>query len=184
MSTQGNRLAGTARLLVESDGSTGSLLEALTGASLAARVDVQGDIPASRLPEMIRASLGLPGEATALERRSCLVTPELEVMSINRVVADKSFQRRLGEFDTFSPLASQLRDRRVPFHREQLSHGFTRWRDSGREHWVDCLYADYVLTTDTGGRAYVHAHFNPGIIPVSEAGPKLLAVPQSKGHVP
>lgn len=180
-------LTRSARMLVESDGSTSGLLEALTGESLSTRVDAQGVIPASRLPEAIRAALGLCGEAAVLERRSCLITPEHEVVSINRVVVDELFRRRLGDPDTFSPLGAQLRDQRIPLYREQLTHGLARWRDSGRNHWVDCIYIDYVLNDDTGGRAYVHVQFNPRIVGISEAVALLLSAPhcarQTKGHV-
>ncbi|MFJ9693250.1 hypothetical protein [Kitasatospora sp. NPDC101183] len=152
------------RMLLAGDGSTTLLLQALTGHDLSIRVDAQGDTPADRLPVGIRSALGLADTAVVLERRSCLVTPEQEVVSINRVVFDDTARSRMGEPDPVTPIGLQLRGRQVHQHREQLSTGVMRWRDSLTERWVDSAFKEYVIHYAAGGRAYVHEQFNPHMV--------------------
>lgn len=157
-------LSASTRMLLACDGSTTLLLQALTGHELSIRVDAQGDTPAGRLPHRIRSALGLADTAVVLERRSCLVTSEQEVVSINRVVFDEVAHNWMGVPDSGTPIGLQFRDQRVHQHREQLSTGLMRWRDSLTERWVDSAFKEYVIHYAAGGRAYVHEQFNPHMV--------------------
>ncbi|WP_331445301.1 hypothetical protein [Streptomyces xanthochromogenes] len=162
-------LSASTRMLLACDGSTTLLLQALTGHNLSIRVDAQGDTPAGRLPRGIRSALGLVDTSVVLERRSCLVTSEQEVVSINRVVFDGAARKRMGVPDSLTPIGLQLRDQQVHQHREQLSTGLMRWRDSLTERWVDSAFKEYVIHYAAGGRAYVHEQFNPHMVHLADA---------------
>jgi hypothetical protein len=157
-------LGASTRMLLAGDGSTTLLLQALTGHDLSIRVDAQGDSPAGRLPPGIRSALELADTAVVLERRSCLVTSEQEVVSINRVVFDEVARSWMGVPDSVTPIGLQFREQQVHQHREQLSTGLMRWRDSLTERWVDSAFKEYVIHYAAGGRAYVHEQFNPHMV--------------------
>lgn len=161
--------SASTRMLLACDGSTTVMLEALIGRPLSIRVDSQGGISADRLPEGIRDALRLGPGAVVLERRSCLINADQTVISVNRVVFDETVRRYIGDPDPFTPIGSQLRDRRIPQHREQLSSGLAPWRDGSTEHPVPAAYKEYVINYAPGGRSYVYEHFNPRLIRVSSS---------------
>lgn len=156
------------RMLLAGDGSTTVLLEALTGSRLSVRVDAQGENTSDHLSAQIRAALELPAGARVLERRSCLVTPAQEVVSINLVVLDEMARHRVGEPDTLVPIGCQLRDRRISQHREHISSGVAPWPGGGAQA-VDSAYKEYVIHYANGGRVYVHEHFSPQLVPLFES---------------
>lgn len=154
-------LCSSTRMLLACDGSTMILLEALLEQKLSVRVDSQGETDADRLPQRIREALRLMPGTRVLERRSCLVTADQEVISINRVVFDDTVRRVIGDPDPFTPIGAQLREWGIPQHRDQLSSGLARWRDGSTDHPVPAAYKEYVINYATGGRSYVHECFNP-----------------------
>lgn len=169
---QSLELNDSTRMLLACDGSTTVLLQALTGLELTIRVDAQDPTTAGRLDPRIRDVLDLAADAAVFERRSCLVTADLEVVSVNHVVYDRLAFERIGVPDLRQPIGLQFRERRVHQHREQLSSGLAAWGEAGADQDVDAAFKEYLIHYAVGGTVYLHERFNPRFVPV--AGPPRL----------
>ncbi|MFD0359990.1 hypothetical protein ACFQZZ_00815 [Nocardia sp. GCM10030253] len=173
------QLGPTVRMLLSCDGSTTVLLEALTGETLFVRVDTQGDTAPESLSDTIREALALDTDAPVLERRSCLVTSEHEVVSINHVVTDNIARRRMGNPDTTIPFGIQLRQQRIPQYRAQVSSGLAPWQ--GGDEPTLSAFKSYIIHDADGGRTYVHEHFNPRLVQLGDHA-SLRALPVGLVH--
>jgi hypothetical protein len=172
MQTDNNRMTAVARMILANDGSTTVLLEALTGCRLAVDVDTQRVVPAATVPGPAREALELDLSQHVLERRSCLVTPAHDVVSVNLVVYDADAVEKIGQPDEQKPIGHQLRDRRLPHVRDVLECGSTAWvHGSGV---TPCAYKAYIIRYPGGGAAYLHERFNPRWVPTTSRLSRLL----------
>lgn len=163
-SKSGLALPTGTRMLLASDGSTTLMLEALLETRLSAIADVQHRITADALPGGVRSALRIGSSAEVVERRSRLVLPSLDAVSVNHVVlAAPDIEAVLpapGE-----PLGNALLARDVPQVRRLLRVGcFATWPPNrGR-----CATKEYVIECGPMARIYVRELFNPTYIPVSD----------------
>ncbi|MFE7797999.1 hypothetical protein [Nocardia sp. NPDC057440] len=179
MNRQTVQLGPTVRMLLACDGSTTVLLEALTGETLFVRVDAQGETSPERLSDTIRDALALDTDAPVLERRSCLVTSEDEVVSVNHIVTDNITRRRMGSPDTSIPFGMQLRQQRIPQYRAHVSSGLAPWQ--GSDEPTLSAFKSYIIHDADGGRTYVHEHFNPRLVQLGDDA-SLRALPAGLVH--
>ncbi|WP_025680291.1 chorismate--pyruvate lyase family protein [Paenibacillus massiliensis] len=154
------------RMLLRSDGSTTTLLEALLNTELGVQVLQQSSVPAQQLSEHIRQLLKLAEPSELLNRISRLATPEGSWVSHNHVVA---------RLDRIQTLLGQLHGRNIPIgraltgsgsltYRQQLGWGVRIWEEND-EH-THAVFKHYVIHTSDGPAMYIHETFHPAYVPV------------------
>ncbi|MEU3771911.1 hypothetical protein AB0F11_01595 [Streptomyces sp. NPDC032472] len=154
--------AGATRMLLSSDGSTTTLLEALLDERLAVRVDTQGPVPAGQLYPRAAQALGLKRGEEAIERRSALLAPDGSVVSVNVVVFAAPPDGWSGSADDDAPLGRRLREAGTRQHRRILSSGLAEW--PGEVAHQTCAYKEYVISCGDESQLYVHEKFNPAFV--------------------
>ncbi len=148
----------TARMLLANDGLTTPLLEASLGTALHIRVVHQDVVPADRVSETVARSLRVDEDCEVVVRHSGLVDPDLVLVSMNHVVAEKNAATRFG-IDGPGPIGYQLASRGVAQSRRVLWAGLARWID-GRP----CVAKAYVIDVSGAPVCYIKECFNPDLI--------------------
>jgi chorismate-pyruvate lyase len=151
------------RMLLESEGSTTILLEALTGRRMAVRVTAQASAALPDVDVDARVALDAPGLESVIVRESVLVADGVTV-SVNRVVFAESTAPWLVRDPSDVPIGHQLRRRGALQHRVLLGSGVDTWPLDGGDQ--PCVFKKYVIRSSTGGDLYVHERFNPHIVPL------------------
>ncbi|MGW1024999.1 hypothetical protein ACWD4J_15070 [Streptomyces sp. NPDC002577] len=157
------------RMLLESEGSTTVLLESLVGVQVELTVHGQEPVAAGGLADEVRRTLRVSDGERCVVRRSSLVVPGEEPISVNEVVFREGSVPWLTRSVEDAPIGRQLRGRGTLQFRTLLAHGLDRWplSDAG----AACAYKKYVIHCDDGAELYVHERFNPRYVPLSEAAP-------------
>jgi chorismate-pyruvate lyase len=159
-------LPAVTRMLLSADGSTTVLLEALVRARLTALVDRQGAVTPDQVPAGLPDLLAGPDDhpGALVERRSRLVTPDLEVVSTNLVVVrHRDAAELLPPADV--PLGRHLARHRLSVRREALRQTVGRWPLTPDQ--PPCAGKEYLIHCRAGARIYVRELFNPGFVAVA-----------------
>ncbi|MBO1337164.1 hypothetical protein [Streptomyces sp. VRA16 Mangrove soil] len=154
--------AGATRMLLSSDGSTTTLLEALLDCSLTVRVHSQGPVQAQSLYPRARLELGLAPGDTAVERHSALLAPSDDVVSVNVVSYAAPPSGWSGSSADSAPLGRRLREAGTKQHRRILSSGISEW--PGDDAHQPCAYKEYIIACEDGSQLYVMEKFNPAFV--------------------
>ncbi len=164
------------RMLLASDGFTTPVLEALLGTSLHVRVLRQDLVSAADIPLDVAALLRLGGRGEALLRRSCMMDPDLSLVSLNDVIATvpTADGRLYGDITSLNtPIGYSLLGRGVSQRREIVHVGRSTWRSGGVSR--PCAVKAYVMLIDDEPWCYIRERFNPQHVPStvinSAAGP-------------
>jgi hypothetical protein len=165
MEDDGVCMTAVARMLLANDGSTSVLLEALAECKLKIRVESQRAVGADAVAISARLALSLASSDQVIERRSCLLTPGRDIVSVNLVVYDADAIERFGEPDSSRLIGHQLREEGVSHIRDQVSSGRDTWPETSLR--APCAYKEYVIRYQGGGRAYFHERFSPRWVPLS-----------------
>lgn len=153
-------LPAPTRMLLGSDGSTTVLLESLLRLRVAVHVDSQHTCTRAEVSDRIAGLLGLADTEQVVLRRSRLLTPDQQVVSINRVVFRAQQVPWLAAPPDSTPLGHKLRDLGSLQHRVLLSSGIGAWPPDARP----CGFKEYLIHGDQGEEIYVHESFNPALI--------------------
>jgi chorismate-pyruvate lyase len=157
------------RMLLASEGSTTTLLEALVGEPLRLRLHEVSEGRGSEVSRDARAALGLADETPVLVRRSALVTVAGMEVSRNHVVAHGPFDGVVGRVLTAEqPIGWTMNGSRAGHSRIVLDTGWSFWdADDVR---VTCAYKSYVMVEQEQPRIHVFERFNPRFIPTTRHG--------------
>ncbi|OKJ94695.1 hypothetical protein AMK26_33450 [Streptomyces sp. CB03234] len=161
----GTPAAGSAatKMLLAADGSTTVLLEAWFSTDLSTVIDFQGPRGAIGLAEEIRDALGLVADEPVIERFSRLITPEGEVMSVNRVILSEENAGLLLP-PPGVPIGHHLARNGLSGTRRMIDAGDGRWNPGN----IPCSRKEYVISCNPRMRIYVHERFNPLWVPAPE----------------
>ncbi|MEV3859957.1 hypothetical protein AB0J38_37325 [Streptomyces sp. NPDC050095] len=160
--------AGATRMLLSSDGSTTTLLEALLDCSLAVRVHSQGPVQAESLYPRARRELGLDVGDMAVERHSALLAPAGDVVSVNVVSYAAPPSGWSGSSSDSAPLGRRLREAGTKQHRRILASGISEW--PGDDAHQPCAYKEYIIACEDGAQLYVLEKFNPAFVTADTRG--------------
>ncbi|MBC2878362.1 MULTISPECIES: hypothetical protein [Streptomyces] len=157
------------RMLVCADGSTTVLLDALVGERLRVRVDHQRQVRAARVRHIGCDVLGAAPDALVVDRRSRILTPALDVISVNRVVIAA---RRCGQLvpPDDELLGPYLKAMGLSLTREPIAVSRGVWPLGGTA--PACVSKEYVIECGGAGRVYVHERFNPRYVPLEPVPPE------------
>ncbi|MFF4223834.1 hypothetical protein ACFYZH_13370 [Streptomyces abikoensis] len=152
------------RILLASDGLTTVLLQALTQAALTPRVDGVETTPGRQVEAAARGLLALAADDECLVRRTCLVSRDGEVVSVNIVVARAGKDQRVDAAmrDRTRPIGFAFAAAGLPMSRRINRTGLTRWPQTPATH---CAFKDYTLNAADKPWAYIRELFNPRVIP-------------------
>jgi hypothetical protein len=153
-------------MLLGSDGSTTLLLESLLRIRVAVHVDSQHPCTREEVPDHVAELLGLVAGERAVLRRSRLVTPDQQVVSINRVVFRAERVPWLAAPSDGTPLGHRLRDLGSLQHRVLLAGGIGSWPPDASP----CGFKEYLIRGDQGEEIYVRESFNPALIALGAQG--------------
>lgn len=154
------------RMLLASDGSTTTLLQALLGEELELRLDGVDVRTGGDVAEAARAALGIDEDASVLVRRSALVTRAGVEVSRNRVVASALASDVIGRVLTGAkPIGTIMNGRRAGHHRIPLESGWSWWDPAGAR--LPCAFKAYVIVEDGTPAIHVFERFNPRFIPTA-----------------
>lgn len=159
-----SKFPAVTRMILSSDGSTTVLLEALVRSSLSAVVDSQHTIRRSAVPVRLQIILGADNEAEVVERRSRLVTPNMEVVSSNVVLIPDWDSGRLLPPDG-CPLGRHLAHHELAGRRESLGQTIVSSPFGGGQQL--CSSKEYLIHCRSGALIHVSELFNPRIVPLS-----------------
>lgn len=148
------------RALLANTGLTTTALERLLGVELSVRVLRQDESTTAGLPPYITGALELCDTDRALIRHSRLLTPDLDVVSINYVVAAAEPAQTNGIGDLRTPIGHGLIARGMSQYRRVLWAGVRTWPD-GRE----CAAKAYVMVLDERPACYIRESFDPDMVP-------------------
>ncbi|MEU6125006.1 hypothetical protein [Streptomyces sp. NPDC047123] len=155
------------RMLVCADGSTTVLLDALVGEQLSVLVDHQRHVPAARVERIGCGILGAAPATVVVDRQSRILTPDREVISVNRVViAGRGGDRLVPPPEEL--LGPYLKRAGLALKRELIAVSRGSWPLSGGS--PDCVSKEYIIDCGDAGRVYVHERFNPRFVPLEEGG--------------
>ncbi|QTT72425.1 hypothetical protein J7W19_02345 [Streptomyces mobaraensis NBRC 13819 = DSM 40847] len=162
------------RMLVCADGSTTVLLDALVGERLRVRVDHQRQVRAARVRHIGCHVLGAAPDALVVDRRSRILTPALDVISVNRVVIAA---RRCGQLvpPADELLGPYLKAMGLSLSREPIAVSRGVWPLGGAA--PACVSKEYVIDCGGAGRVYVHERFNPRYVPLEYLPPEKEGAP-------
>lgn len=183
MTTLDRAAAPQTRMLLASDGSTTTLLQALLGEELRLRLDGVAMRTGQDVPEATRVALGVLPENPVLVRRSALVTSGGVAVSLNLVVARAPVGDVLGRVLTGrEPIGRIMNGSRAGHRRILLDSGWDWW-DADREA-VRCAFKAYVIVEDAVPAIHVFERFNPRFIPAAGVplAPDARAVPRQGGE--
>jgi 3-deoxy-D-arabino-heptulosonate 7-phosphate (DAHP) synthase class II len=172
------------RMLLASDGFTTPVLEALLGTRLQVRVLRQDLVAAADIPADVAGLLRLDGRGEVLVRRSCMVDPDLSLVSLNQVyaVAPATDSRVFGDITSLhTPIGYSLLGRGVSQRRQIVHIGRSTWRYGGVS--APCAVKAYVMLIDDEPWCYIRECFNPKHVPaaVTAAGPAAVTAPATNG---
>ncbi len=147
-------------MLLASEGSTTTLLQALVGERLELRLDELSDSTVGEAYEAARRALGVEKETPVLVRRSALVTASGVEISRNVVVAQGPFTGVVGHVLTSTePIGRVMNGSRAGHRRILLESGWSTWGDA------PCAFKSYLIVEDDQPTIYVFERFNPRFIP-------------------
>lgn len=162
------------RMLLASDGSTTTLLQALLGEQLRLRLDEVATRTGLDVPESTRVALDINPETPVLVRRSALVTVSGVAVSLNLVVAQAPVSEVIGRVLTSGePIGRVMNGSRAGHRRLLLDSGWDWWDADGDA--VRCAFKAYMIVEDAAPAIHVFERFNPRFIP---------AVPRQRGGEP
>ncbi|MBD0741165.1 hypothetical protein [Streptomyces sp. CBMA152] len=155
-------------MLVCTDGSTTLLLNALVGEGLSVRVDHQRQIPAAQVQRIGCHILGAAPNALVVDRQSRILTPDSDVISVNRVViAGPHSDRLIPPPDEL--LGPYLKKSGLAMKREAIAAALDTWPLSG-DASPECASKEYIIDCGDAGRVYIHEKFNPRYVPLEKDG--------------
>ncbi|MFC0844349.1 MULTISPECIES: hypothetical protein [Streptomyces] len=151
------------RMLVCADGSTTLLLDALVGERLSVRVDHQQQVPAARVRRIGCQILGAAPDALVVDRQTRILTPDDEVISVNRVViAGRESDRLVPPPDEL--LGPYLKKVGLALKRDPIAVSRDTWPLDDTS--PACVSKEYIIDCGGAGRVYVHERFNPKFVPL------------------
>ncbi|MFD9792914.1 hypothetical protein ACFWXK_18400 [Streptomyces sp. NPDC059070] len=154
-------------MLLCADGSTTLLLDALVGEPLSIRVDHQQQIPAARLQRIGCHILGAASDDMVVDRQSRILTTNLEVISVNRVVIAGPDRDKLIP-PPEELLGPYLKRAGLPIKREPLAVSRDTWPLDSAD--PECVSKEYIIYCGEAGRVYIHEKFNPRFVPLKKDG--------------
>ncbi|MGE2817454.1 3-deoxy-7-phosphoheptulonate synthase [Mycobacterium heidelbergense] len=146
-------------MLLAGNGLTTPVLEAALGTALRVRVLRQDDVAVEQIPAGIAGQLRLVGQERVVVRRSCLVDPVLNLVSVNLVIAAAGPATASGIDRLDKPIGYSLIAPGISQQRHNLRVGLARWPD-GRE----CAVKAYLVLLDDQPLCYIRECFNPSLI--------------------
>ncbi len=156
------------RMLLQADGSTTLLLEALLGETLTLALVEQRVSTAACLPTRLRELLVCSGAEQVVSRRSELRIGDARPVSRNEVtVACRNPELTAILTDARIPIGRGLQASRRFLGRTIVSSGWDVWHgdeaaDAAGSH---CAYKEYVLSDEQTAVAHIREQFNPALIP-------------------
>ncbi|WP_232236385.1 chorismate pyruvate-lyase family protein [Nocardia sp. BMG51109] len=156
-------------MLLSADGSTTTLLEALTGQRLTVEVIDQRAATAVTLSETIRTALRCAtDDDPVIVRRSRLSSEAGALVSVNAVVitgSDRDLTALLAQQRL--PIGHSLAAAGRHLGRTVLSTGRVIWPADEDAGGIPCACKESVLLDHTSAAvAYLHERFNPAYVPV------------------
>jgi 3-deoxy-D-arabino-heptulosonate 7-phosphate (DAHP) synthase class II len=154
------------RMLLAGNGLTTPVLEAALGTALRVRVLRQDFVSVQQIPEEIAQYLRLAGEDQVVVRRSCLLDPQMTLVSVNLVVATWGAATATGIDRVDIPIGYSLIAPGICQHRRNLRAGLARWPD-GRV----CAAKAYLVLLNDQPACYIRECFNPSLISAELSNP-------------
>ncbi|MGH3663137.1 MAG: hypothetical protein ACRDTQ_14915 [Micromonosporaceae bacterium] len=155
-------------MLLASDGSTTTLLQALLGEVLELRLDEVREGDGAEVPEATRAALRIDERTRVLIRRSALVTSVGVEVSRNKVVAIGAFDAAVDHaLHGRYPIGRIMNNTRSGHRRILLDSGWSFWEAGKRS--VRCAFKSYLIVED-GVSIHICERFNPRFLPVTAHG--------------
>jgi chorismate-pyruvate lyase len=160
----GRPLDPQTRMLLASDGSTTTLLEALLGDRVHLRLDEVSRRTGADVPAETRSALGIGSGTPVVVRRSALVTRSGLVVSRNNVVAWVHGAGLVGQIMTTNvPIGLTMNAARAGHYRILLASGWAAWDDA--DPAVPCAFKAYVIVHEGRRAIHIVERFNPEIVP-------------------
>ncbi|NEW28451.1 hypothetical protein [Nocardia cyriacigeorgica] len=157
------------RMLLQADGSTTLLLEALLGETLSLTVIDQRVSTAAGLPVRLRELLACTGEEQVVSRRSELrAGDDPRPVSRNEVtVACRDPKLTAILTDARVPIGRGLVSARRFLGRTIVSAGWDVWHgdEAAEASPSRCAYKEYVLSDELTAIAHIREQFNPALVP-------------------
>ncbi|MGH3735657.1 MAG: hypothetical protein ACRDT6_08545 [Micromonosporaceae bacterium] len=164
-------------MLLASEGSTTTLLDALLGESLRLRLDEVRTGRGREAPNAARTALHLTDTTPVLVRRSALVTVAGLVVSRNLVVARGPFDGPMGRVLTGAePIGRTMNGSRDGHSRTLLEAGWSTWESGDGQ--LTCAFKAYVMSEGGRRQVYVEERFNPRCIPADPHAVPPAVVPR------
>lgn len=164
MTTLAQPSAPQTRMLLASEGSTTTLLEALLGEPLRLRLDNVRSAPGSEVSPAVREALAIDSRTAVLIRHSSLVTVAGIEVSRNHVVARGPFSDVVGDVLCGpEPIGWTMNGSRDGHSRMVLETGWSSWDADGDRR--TCAYKAYVIAQDGRPRIHIRERFNPLLVP-------------------
>ncbi|WP_280234098.1 hypothetical protein [Nocardia cyriacigeorgica] len=156
------------RMLLQADGSTTLMLEALLEAPLSLVLLEQRTCSAVALPERVRRGLASVDGDQVVRRRSELHTVTARPISRNEVtVSCRNAELASILTDTRVPIGHGLLAARRFLGRTVLATGLGYWRDADGSVQGRCAYKEYLLRDATTVVAHIREQFDPEVVPVA-----------------
>ncbi|HEX2418777.1 MAG TPA: hypothetical protein VHJ83_11750 [Micromonosporaceae bacterium] len=154
------------RMLLASEGSTTTLLEALLAQSLVLRLDEVRVAEGREVWQAARSALGIVDDTPVMVRRSALVMAGGVEVSRNHVVGCAPFDGVVGRVLTGSePIGWTMNGSRSGHSRIVLNTGWSTWDTDGQ--LLTCAFKAYVMAEHNRPKIHVFERFNPYFIPTA-----------------
>ena len=159
----GRPLAPQTRMLLASDGSTTTLLQAMLGEEVHLRLDEVSRRTGADIPPETRSALGVTSGAPVMVRRSGLVTRLGLEVSRNCVVACAGTGLVGQIMNAGVPIGLTMNGGLAGHRRIIVESGWATWDGPGPA--LPCAFKAYVIVYKGSRAMHIYERFNPHFVP-------------------